>query len=56
MPRKKSFHLKYSIIVHQEEYAREYSIKGIKSKQEAEKKLRRMCSSDIVITSNEEIV
>jgi hypothetical protein len=56
MSKKKSFHLKYSILFNQEEYAREYTVKGAKSKLDAEEKLRRMCSSEIVITSNEEII
>ncbi|MEI8049349.1 MAG: hypothetical protein WCI92_18355 [Bacteroidota bacterium] len=56
MPGKKSFLIKYSIIVHQQEYTREYTVKGAKNKEAAEKKLHALCSSEIIITSNTEIL
>ncbi|MFZ4546480.1 MAG: hypothetical protein ACOYN4_03555 [Bacteroidales bacterium] len=55
MSKKKSFLIHYSILVNQEEYAREYTVTSVKSKSEAEKKLRSLCSTPIVIISNTEV-
>ncbi len=56
MSKKKSFFLTYSIFVNQEEYAREFTVKGARNKAHAEKQLRAMCSTEIIITSNTEIL
>ncbi len=53
MSKKRDFHLHYSIMVNNEEYHREFTVRRVRNKEEAETKLRSLCKVDIVITSNE---
>ena len=55
MSKKRSFLLKYSIIENEVEYPRELVVKQVVNKIQAENKLRALCSTEIVITSNTEI-
>jgi len=59
MSKKRKFYIEYSRIVNGIEYPCEYTITGVRSKEEAEVKLKRMCSEaggpDPVIKSITEI-
>jgi hypothetical protein len=55
MSKKRSYLINYAIMVNREEYHREFTVTGVKTKTEAEAKLRAMCTTDIVVLSNEEV-
>ena len=46
MSKKRKFHAEYNLSVNGNEFPREYTITGVRSRDEAEAKLKRMCSKD----------
>jgi len=55
MSKKKDYHLKFSRIVNGNEFSTEFTVKSVKSPEEAEQKLKRICKEaggpEPVITS-----
>lgn len=56
MSKNRNYHIKYSILVNGEEYAREYTVKGVKNEGEATTKLSTLCNVDITVTHIEEVI
>ena len=56
MSKKRSFLLGYSILENGTEFPRTLEVKNVVNKVQAENKLRALCKSPIVITSNKEIL
>jgi len=53
MSKKRKCRIKYSMKVNGEEYPREFDVEGIRNEDEAETKLRKLCTSPITITSKQ---
>ena len=56
MSKKRNYFIKYSILVNGEEYAREYTVKGVKNEGEATTKLSSLCNVEITVTHIEEVL